>query len=137
MNEHENTKIVQKTYELFKSGDISALLDMYSEDIDWQLPEVENLPFTGKRKGREAVADFFQSVNETQDVLAFNPQEFVAQGDKVVVLGDYSWQVKETGREYSSDFAHVVTVRDGKVIGFKEYMDTAASNAAFQKATSA
>lgn len=137
MSEQENTRIVQQSYELFKSGNIQALLALYSEDIDWHLPEIENIPFTGKRKGREAVAGFFRSVSETQDVLAFNPQEFIAQGDRVVVLGNYSWRVKATGREYSSDWAHVVTVRNGKIVGFKEYTDTAASASAFQKAARA
>jgi len=137
MNEQENTRIVRQSYELFKSGDIQALLDLYSEDIDFQLPEIENVPFAGKHKGRKGTAGFFQSVNEAQDVLAFNPQEFIAQGDKVVVLGNYSWRVKANGREYSSDWAHIVTVRDGKIVGFKEYMDTAAASAAYRKTASA
>src|SRR5688572_10690851 len=84
MSEQENTRIVQQSYEHFKSGDIQALLDLYSEDVDFQLPEVENVPFTGAHKGREAVARFFQSLNEAQEVLTFNPQESIAQGDKVV-----------------------------------------------------
>jgi ketosteroid isomerase-like protein len=49
----------------------------------------------------------------------------VAQGDKVVALGDYAWRVKSTGREYESDFVHVFSVRDGKVARFQEFMDTA------------
>ena len=133
MNEQENTRIVQQAYENFKNGDLRALLDLYSDDIDWRLPEIENMPFFGKRKGREETAEFFQSLAEAQDVLTFNPQEFIAQGDKVVVLGNYSWRVKATGREYSSDWAHVVTIRDGKIVGFQEYMDTAVAAAAFQK----
>lgn len=134
MNEQENTRIVQQAYENFKNGDISALLDLFSEDIDWHLPEIENASFSGKHKGRTGVAGFFQSLAEAQDVLSFNPQEFIAQGDKVVVLGDYSWRVKSTGREFGSDWAHVWTVKDGKLAGFKEYTDTAAASIAHQKA---
>ena len=137
MSEQENTRIVQQSYEHFKSGDIQALLDLYSEDVDFQLPDVENVPFTGAHKGREAVAGFFQSVNESQEVLTFNPQEFIAQGDKVVALGNYSWRVKATGREFSGAWAHVITIRDGKIINFTEYTDTAAVAAAYQKAATA
>ena len=59
--------------------------------------------------------------------------EFVAQGDKVVVLGHYVWHVKATGKVWESDFAHVVSVRDGKVRRFQEYTDTAALGAAFRE----
>lgn len=78
MNEQENTRIVRRSYELFKSGDIQALLDLFSEDIDFQLPEIDNVPFSGKHKGREATARFFKLVSESQDVLEFNLQEFIA-----------------------------------------------------------
>jgi uncharacterized protein len=133
MNEQENTRIVQRCYELFKSGDIQALLDLFSEDIDFQLPEIENVPFSGRHKGREATARFFKLVSESQDVLEFDPQEFIAQGDKVVALGIASYRVKESGREYGSEWAHVWTVRGGKIIASKEYLDTATSSAAYQQ----
>ncbi len=137
MNEQENTKLVQKTYELFKSGDIETLLSIYSDDIVWQLPEMENVPFGGKRTGRENVVEFFSLVNDSLEDLQIEPTEFIAQGDKVVVLGHYSWRVKATGREFSSDWAHVCTVRDGKIVSSHEYMDTAAANRAHTAAQAA
>ncbi|MGH9883346.1 MAG: nuclear transport factor 2 family protein [Pyrinomonadaceae bacterium] len=51
MSEYENTNLVQQVYENFKSGDIKALLNLLSDDIEWQLPEIENVPFAGKRRG--------------------------------------------------------------------------------------
>ncbi len=132
MAEQENVKIAQQTYELFKSGNVPAFLELYSDDITFQLPEIEKVPFAGTHKGHAALAAFVQLVGESQDALAFNPVEFIAQGDKVVVLGNYSWRVKATGREYSSDWAHIVTFSDGKIAAFKEYMDTAAAVAAYQ-----
>jgi ketosteroid isomerase-like protein len=45
--------------------------------------------------------------------------------------------VKATAREFGSDFAHVFTIRDGKVVAFKEYFDSAAAATAYRKAMSA
>jgi ketosteroid isomerase-like protein len=132
MNEQENTKLVQRCYELFKSSDIKALLDLFSEDIDFQMPEIENVPFSGKHTGREATARFFELVGETQDTLEFNPQEFIAQADKVVVLGNSLYRVKASGREYANEWVHVWTVHGGKILASKEYLDTAVSSAAYQ-----
>lgn len=137
MNEQENIKIVQRTYELFKSGDIETLLNMYSDDVSWQLPEMENVPYAGKVNGRESVTDFFSRLDAAEENLTFETTEFIAQGDKVVVLGNHSWRVKATNKEYASDFAHVVTVAGGKITGFQEYMDTAVRSKAHTAAQAA
>ena len=132
MSEQENTKVVQQAYQFFKSADIQSLLGLMSDDVSWQLPKVENVPFSGKRQGREAVGQFFSTLAEVQDVVSFEPREFVAQNDKVVVLGTYTWRLKANGREYGGEWAHVFTVRDGQITGFHEYMDTASAAAAFR-----
>jgi uncharacterized protein len=137
MSEQDNTKLIQQVYANFESGDIQSLLGSLSEDIQWQLPDIENVPFAGNRQGREAVGQFFASLAEAQDVLEFAPKDFIASENKVVVLGQYQWRVKATGQEYGGDWAHVFTVRDGKIVGFHEYTDTAAAANAYQKAMSA
>ncbi len=48
----ENTKLVQQVYENFKNGDIKALLNLLSDNIEWHLPEIKNVPFAGKRRGQ-------------------------------------------------------------------------------------
>ena len=87
MSEQENTRLVQQVYENFKRGDIKALLNLLSHNIEWQLPEIENVPFAGTRRGQEQMGEFFASLVETQEVQHFQPREFNAQGDKVVALG--------------------------------------------------
>lgn len=132
MSDQDNLGVVQKAYENFKTGDIGSLLGQMSDDVDWRLPETEGVPFAGVRRGRGEVAEFFSALADSQDTLAFEPHEFITQGEKVVVLGDYRWRVKKTGREYGGDWAHVFTVRDGRIVGFHEYMDTAEAAAAFK-----
>ena len=131
MSEQENVAVVRRAYENFKGGDVGGILDSLTDEVDWRLPEMENVSFSGGRKGREGVAGFFSELAESQDVVSFEPREFVAQGDKVVALGSYRWRVKKNGREYGGDWAHVFTVRGGKIAGFHEYMDSAAANAAY------
>lgn len=126
MNENENIKLVQRTYQLFKSGDIETLLSMYSDDVKWHIPKMENVPYSGEISGLKKVKDFFAMLDETEENLTFETREFVGQGDKVVVLGHFSWRIKSNNNRYESDFAHVVTVKNGKIVGFHEYMDTAA-----------
>lgn len=130
MNEQENTKLVKRSYELFKSGDIETLLSLYSEDISWEVPEVENSKIGGKISGRENVANWFKSFDETEELLKFEQNEFISQGDKVVVLGHFKARIKSTNKEYTSDYVQISTVKDGKITGFLEFFDTAAAEKA-------
>ena len=132
-----NTATIQQAYNNFKTGNIQGLLDQLSDSITWQLPEIEGVPVAGKRNGRDGVKEFFTTLSRDQDVIEFEPREFVAQGDKVISLGHYKWRVKDTGREYASDFVHIFTVRDGKIAAFREHFDTAVAAAAYKKAMSA
>ena len=68
MSEQENTKLVKQAYERFKSGDIQSLLNLVSDDVEWELPNIENVPFAGKRHGREQVGEFFKSLADIQEV---------------------------------------------------------------------
>jgi uncharacterized protein len=134
MSEQENRQLVEQAYAKFKAGDIPTLLQSMSEDITWQLPQVENVPLGGKRQGRGEVGEFFSTLASLMVPRSFEPREFIAQADKVVVLGHYDWQVKANGRTWESDFAHVFTVRGGQIVAFQEYTDSAAIAKAFNQA---
>jgi ketosteroid isomerase-like protein len=95
--------------------------------------EVEGVPTGGTWRGREQVGQFFQTLSDSLEVRQLELREFVAQGDKVVVLGHYVWHVKATGKEWASDFVHALSVRDGKITRVQEYTDTAALGDAFRE----
>ena len=137
MNEAANTQTIRQCYERFGSGDIPGLLELFSDDIDWTVPEIENAPFAGTRQGRESVGEFFSQLESAEDITDFEPREFIAHGDRVVVLGRSTATVRSTGRHYSTDWVHICTVKDGKMTDFHEFFDNAAATRAFQKATTA
>lgn len=125
---------VQTVYEAFGRGDIEAVLSYTSEDIEWSLPgPVEISPLSGTRCGKEQVAQFFQTLFETQEMLEFTPQEFIAQGDTVVVLGHNRVRVRSTGNTAETDWVRVFSFQDGKVIRFRDYVDTYALVEALQQ----
>lgn len=137
MNEEKNVQVVKEGYEKFESGDVEGLLNLFSDDINWKTPKVEGAPFTGERKGHKAVSEFFTQLDESEEFTKFEPTEFIAQGDRVVVLGNSAASVKSTGRNLELDWVHIFTVKDGKITDFLEFYDNAAAERAYQKATTA
>ncbi len=127
-----NVDVVQETYEAVSRGDIPALLELLTDDVEWTLQGPSVIPFAGTRRGREGVAEFFSLVGETLEFEQFEPREFVAQGETVVVLGFERSLVKPTGRMFEQEWAHVYALKDGKVAKFLALEDTAAHVVAFE-----
>lgn len=132
MNEQANIGLLKQAYDAYGKGDIQRLLGMLAQDIDWELPDVEGIPFTGKRHGIAQVAEFFRILAECQEPREFTPDRFIAQDDQVVVLGHAAFVVKATGAGFSGDWCHVFRIAGGKVASFREYDDTHQAALAYQ-----
>jgi uncharacterized protein len=129
----ENTQVVQDLYAAFNRGDMPAILDLLDEQIDWHfVGRPQDVPFAGRRHGHQQMMAFFGTVAATCDVLAFGPNELSSYDDRVVSLGSEQVRVKNTGRIFESDWVHLFTVRNGKIVQLREYYDTAAIAEAFR-----
>src|SRR3989442_1890265 len=131
MNENENVKVVQRAYKLFGKGDIAGLLNQFADNIAWETPGAPRIPYAGRFQGRDQVVKFFEGLGKTAEFAQFEPREFIEQGDKVVALGHYSGKGRSTGRPFTTEWAMIFTVQNGKVTKFHEYFDTANLGAAF------
>lgn len=134
---NDNKELVREGYKRFGTGDIEGLLGLFAENIEWTTPEVEGSTLGGTRRGLDGTSEFFQTLDETVNMTEFEPKEFTAEDDRVIVLGHSRATVRETGRSYETDWVHIFTVRDGKIAAFNELFDTAAVERAYQKAESA
>jgi uncharacterized protein len=132
MDEQANITLVKQCYDAFMKGDIPRLLGFMDPAIDWELPAMDAVPFSGKRQGQDQVVEFFGMLNDAQTANEFMPREFIAQGNRVVVLGHYSWTLRANNEHYESDWTHIFTIRNGKVASFREFMDSHIAAEAFE-----
>ena len=131
MNEQTNTDVVRGTYEAVGRGEIPVVIDLLADDVEWTLHGPAAIPFAGTHHGRAGVSEFFSAVGEALEFHQFEPREFVAHGDTVVVLGYEHSLAKATGRTLRQELAHVYTLRAGKIATFRAFEDTAALVVAF------
>ncbi len=113
---------------------LRSLVSFLTDDVEWSQPGPSVVPFAGTRRGHKGVAEFFSLVGETLEFEQFEPRELVAQGATVVVLGYERSLVKPTGRTFEQEWAHVYTLRDGKIAKARFIEDTAAQVVAFDAA---
>lgn len=114
---------IRAGYAAFARGDVPAVLGILDPKVEWT--EAAGFPYPGTFRGPEAVLNgvFMKLATEWEGWSAV-PQQFVAQGDVVVALGDYGGKFRATGKKFSAPFVHVWTFRGGKVVRFRQHTDT-------------
>ena len=135
MSIEKNVEVVKSFLAAIGRRDKQELLALSAEDIEWIIPG-EDWPLAGTHRGHAGLADVLQKANETVETSFPEPPEFIAQGDRVLVVGFATGRVKATNRTFKDDWVFDVTVRDGKVTKIREYIDTQALARASEMDTS-
>ena len=125
MSIEKNVEVVKSFLAAIGRRDKQELLALSAEDIEWIIPG-EDWPLAGTHRGHTGLADVLQKANETVETSFPDPPEFIAQGDRVLVVGFATGRVKATNRTFKDDWVFDVTIRDGKVTKSREYIDTQA-----------
>jgi len=125
MSIEENVQIVKDFFAAMGSGDNEGLLALVAEDIEWIIPG-EDWPLAGTHRGHAALAAVLQKASEEVETTYPKPPEFLAQGDRVLVVGVATGKIKATNKPFKDEWVFDITVRDGKVTHIREYIDTQA-----------
>ena len=123
MSEQQNLDAVRSLYAAFGRGDLEGILAALDPQVSWRTPGAPDLPTGGLRQGAPAVREFFGLLLTTFDIADFQPHDFLAAGDKVVVLGTSREGPKGSGRLVDFRWVHVFTFRDGRIVAFEEPAD--------------
>lgn len=126
-----NIDKVKQIYAYFGQGNLDGVIGMLDENVKWVIAEIKNYPPSGTHNGKDEVRNFFISVASLVDTLEFNSTNFLADGDFVVVQGNYKFKVKSNGNIISSDWVEVFKFENGLIKYYEEYTDTAAFQNAF------
>ncbi len=125
MTIEENVQIVKDFFAAIGGGDDQALLALVAQDIEWIIPG-EDWPLAGAHRGRAELAAVLRKASQELETSYPQPPEFLAQGDRVLVIGVATGRIKATNKTFKDDWVFDITVRDGKVTKIREYIDTQA-----------
>ena len=124
MGIEKNIQTVKDFFAAIGRGDREALLALVAEDIEWIIPG-EDWPLAGTRHGHAGLADLLETASKSMETST-EPREFVAQGDRVLVVGVATGKIKATNKSFEDDWIFAITVRDGRLTNIREYVDTQA-----------
>ena len=125
MSIEKNVQIVKNFLAALGRRDKQGLLALSAEDIEWIIPG-EDWPLAGTHRGHAGLAELLQKTSGEMEISSPEPLEFVAQGDRVLVVGFATGRIKATNKTFEDHWVFAITVRNGKLTNIREYIDTQA-----------
>jgi uncharacterized protein len=122
-----NIETIKGIYAAFGRGDVNAVLEQCTDDVDWGVDsELEVAPWHGIKHGKAEVSSFFAGIAQTGTVTEFVPVGIAANDDgDVMVFLRYAFTVTATGKDVATHLHHYFRFRDGKIAYCRSGEDTA------------
>jgi ketosteroid isomerase-like protein len=129
-----NIATVQSVYEAFGRGDVDAILEHCTDDVDWGADVAMDVaPWHGVKHGKTEVPSFFAGIAQTGPVTEFTPLSFGGNQDgDVMVFLRYAFTVTATGKSVEMNLHHYWRFRDGKIAYYRGSEDSALVAAALR-----
>jgi ketosteroid isomerase-like protein len=125
MNEEANVTLIRNMYTAFGKGDVQSILNNVADNAEWINHGPSTIPYAGSRLGKTQIREFFQAVGDSTTDAKVTPTNFVAHGDMVVSTGRYTARVANSGAQIDTPVAHFFTIRNGKVVRWEGFSDSA------------
>ncbi|MGP8232968.1 MAG: nuclear transport factor 2 family protein [Methylovirgula sp.] len=109
-----------------KAGDIDAALAVVDNGAVFEAQGPATVPIYGRFVGHEGVKRFIAILEELFDTEVFEVRKAVEAEGFAFAFGCMQHRVRKTGRVFKSEWALVCEVKDGKILTYKMFEDTAA-----------
>ena len=115
------TAVVRRMFAAFRAGDLDALLATVHPDSRWTYYGANPRLSAAEFSGHASVRRFFARILERLEMTEFNTDEFVAEGETVVIFGSEAGTVRANGRAFRNVWSQKYVVRDGLIVEMAEY----------------
>ena len=134
MSAEQNIETIKAIYDAFRRGDVDAILERCTDDVDWAADAaIEVAPWHVVKHGKAEVPSCFAGIQATGPVTEFSPLSFAADEDgDVMVFLRYAFTVSATGKDVATNLHHFWRLRDGRVFCCRGSEDTALIASAFE-----
>ncbi|HNO76139.1 nuclear transport factor 2 family protein [Nitrosomonas mobilis] len=112
--------VVEKMFSAFSSGDVEKFVATVSNDTVWIYHGTQIIP-AGTFEKKEGVRTFFTNILERTEIINFEPQQYIVEGNMVVVLGREHQKVKRSGRELKQKWVQIYTVENDLITKMEEF----------------
>lgn len=113
-------QVVEKMFDAFSGGDVEKFVDTVSEDTVWIYHGTQIIP-AGTFEKKAGVRAFYTNIMDRTEIISFEPQQYIVEGNMVVVLGQEHQKVKRSGRELKQKWVQIYTVENELITKMEEF----------------
>lgn len=128
MDTESNVERLRKAYAAWHNtkGDAGVWLDLIGDPMTFGSlgAGASGIEFSRSRVTRDEVLNYFNELAEDWSMVYYRIDEFIAQGERVVALGECCWTHRKTGKVVKSPKADFWRFEGGKAVDFYEFYDT-------------
>ena len=119
-----NLDIIKHTYENATPLEKRQTLGKYAtNNIHWTA--AKGFPYAGIYIGLDRIfKNVFKRLEQEWVGFKFKPEDYVAEGDKVVAIGTYSGTFISTNTYFEARAVHLWKLKDQKIISFEQFVDS-------------
>jgi len=126
-SEHiEKLRAAYKSWNDTRGDSMQKWFDLMDDSITFRslAGGAAGMEFTRDCHGKEDLLRYFNGLANDWEMLHYTPSEFIADGDRVVVLSTCGWKSKKTGKSVDTPKCDIFRFRNGKIVDFFEFYDT-------------
>ena len=128
--ESDNVRTLRSAYEQWascKGASLDCWVNVVADEVTLKslADGAPQMPLTQERSGKDGILDYLRGLTDAWEMIHYDVDEYVAQGDRVVAIGSTSWRNRETGKVASTPKVDVWRLKNGRVVAFSEFYDTA------------
>lgn len=131
MNEGRNIAATEAIYRAVPAGDLPTVLAHLDSEVRITYYGTDKIPYAGDYRGIEEALTFLDKVGQAIEIVEMSPWKFIAQGDDLATWGRQRFRRRTTGHEWESEFAHIITLRNGRWLHFRDFANSALALEAF------
>lgn len=131
--ESGNIAATRAIYAAVPAGDLDTALNHMDPEVRITYYGSAAIPYAGDYHGIEAAVEFFGTVGSHIQIVSMEPWLFIEDGDNLAVWGHQKFLRTATGHTWESEFAHIIALRDGKWLHFRDFMNSALTHEAFTR----
>jgi uncharacterized protein len=133
MSESENIQLLRDLYGAFHTRNVDRILEIFDEDMEWNAPVAEGIPWGGTYRGHEGVMTFFKRLMGMIDA-SVDPDEYVDGGEYIAAVGYSGGTVRGgSGEEFRVPAVHIWQFRDGKIVKGRAIFDVPQMRAVLER----
>jgi ketosteroid isomerase-like protein len=135
-DEASNVAVLTEAYRQWhdsRGGSVDHWMSICDENIEFGSliqGAVPKVAYMTEYRARDELGRYFEGLARDWEMIEYKVDQFVAQGNRVVMLGRCSWRNRHTKKVVMTPKADSWRFANGKAVEFYEYFDTAQVQAA-------